>query len=198
MPRFIETIRLAEGKFGDLTYHQNRMNQTHVDFFPGSPKIDVKEFLQACPMPSIGLHKVRLIYDTEIQSIQISHYAAREIKKLRLVHHDSVSYRHKFEDRIDLEKIYAQRGDCDDIIIVKGNNVTDTSFANIALKKNNRWFTPSTYLLNGTMRQQLLDQKVIFEEEISTADLRKYEKVKLINAMLLFNSPEIDVSQIVE
>ena len=149
-------------------------------------------------MPSIGLHKVRLIYDNEIQSIQISHYSVREIKTLKLVRNDSIFYSHKNEDRTDLEKIYNQRGMCDDIVVVKDDNLTDTSFANLVFKNKDRWLTPSTYLLNGTMRQQLLDQKLIFEEKITVADLLKYEKVKLINSMLLFNAPEIDVSQIVE
>lgn len=198
MYRFIETIRLEEGKPGDLTYHQVRMDRARSEFFKDSPKIDLEEFLHSCPMPSIGLHKVRLVYDREIQAVQISHYSAREIKKLKLVHTDTVSYAHKFEDRTELEKCYMQRGDCDDIIVVKDNHLTDASFANVVFKKNNRWFTPFTYLLNGTVRQQLLDQKIISEEDISTADLFKYEKVKLINSMLLFNAPEIDVSQIVE
>jgi len=198
MCRLIETIRLEEGKFGDLFYHQTRMDYAHSNFFAGSPKIELQEFLQSCPMPSIGLHKVRLAYDKEIQSIQISHYSPREIKKLKLVHNDTVSYLHKFEDRSELENLYSQRGECDDIIIVKKNKLTDASFANVVFKKNSQWFTPSSYLLNGTMRQQLLDQKVILEEEITIDDLFHYEKVKLINSMLHFNAPEIDVSQIVE
>ncbi|HTH54406.1 MAG TPA: aminotransferase class IV [Cyclobacteriaceae bacterium] len=198
MYRFIETIRLEEGKLGDLTYHQARMDSARMSFFEGAPKIRLKEFLDSCPMPSIGLHKVRLVYDKEIQSIQISHYTTREIKKLKLVFNDSLSYSHKFENRTDLEKMYSQRTDCDDIIIVKGNTLTDASFANIVFKKKDRWFTPATYLLNGTMRQQLLDRKLIFEDEITISDLFQYQKVKLINSMLLFNSPEIDVSQIVE
>ena len=198
MYRFIESIRLEEGKFGDLSYHQARIDRALAEFFPESQKIDLQDFLLSCPMPSIGLHKVRLIYDREIQSIQIAHYSAREIKRLRLVHHDSISYAHKFEDRSELEKLYTERRDCDDIIVVKNNKVTDTSFANLAFKKNGKWFAPASYLLNGTMRQQLLSQKIVLEEEISIADISKYEKVKLINSMLLFNAPEIDVSQIVE
>lgn len=197
MCRFIESIRLEEGKFGNLDYHQTRMNRAMEEFYVGSPKIDIKDFLSSCPMPSIGLHKVRLVYDNEIQSIQISHYTIRDIKKLKLVHHDSISYPHKFEDRSELEKLLAQRSDCDDIIIVKNNKITDASFANLAFKKGDKWFTPATYLLNGTMRQQLIDQKIVFEEEITIADLTKYEKIKVINSMLLFNAPEIEVSQIV-
>ena len=198
MFRFIESIRLEEGKFGDLKYHQARMDRAVEEYYKSSPKIDLQNVLSSCPMPSIGLHKVRLIYDHEIQSIQISHYNPREIKRLKLVFNDSVSYPHKFEDRSELEKLYAQRGDCDDIIIIKDNNVTDTSFANLAFERDGKWFTPSACLLRGTMRQQLIDQKIIFEEEISLSDLAKYRKIKLINSMLLFNSPEIDVSQIVE
>jgi 4-amino-4-deoxychorismate lyase len=198
MYRFIESIRLEEGKFGNLDYHQARMNRAMEEFYNDSPKINLTEFLHSCPMPSIGLHKVRLVFDNEIQSIQISHYRAREIKKLKLVHQDSISYSHKFEDRSKLEKLFDQRGDCDDVIIVRNGKITDASFANLVFKKGDQWFTPSSYLLNGTMRQQLLDQKIVFEEEITIADLNTYEKVKLINSMLLFNAPEIDVSQIVD
>jgi 4-amino-4-deoxychorismate lyase len=173
------------------------MDRAREEFYKDSPRIDLKEFLDSCPMPSVDLHKVRLVYDNELQSIQISHYKPREIKKLKLVNHDSISYTHKFEDRGELEKLFAQRGDCDDVIIVKNNKITDTSFANLAFKRDEKWFTPSAYLLNGTMRQQLLDQKAILEEEIALTDLFKFKKVKLINSMLLFNAPEIDVSQIV-
>ncbi len=198
MYRFIESIRLEDGNLGNLDYHQMRMNRALEEFYEGSPKLDLKDFLSSCPFPSIGLHKVRLVYDSEVQSVQISHYTPREIKKLKLVVHDSISYPHKFEDRAELDKLFTQRKDCDDIIIIKNNTVTDASFANLAFKKDGKWFTPSSFLLNGTMRQQLLDQKIIFEEKISIGDLSKYEKVKLINSMLLFNAPEIDVSQIVE
>ena len=198
MYRFIESIRLENGTLSNLDYHQVRMNRALEEFYKGSPKLDLKDFLSLCPFPSIGLHKVRLVYDQEVQSVKISHYSPREIKKLKLIVNDSISYAHKFEDRAELDTLFNQRGDGNDIIIVKNNKITDASFANLVFKKGDTWLTPSTYLLNGTMRQQLLDRKVIFEEEITVGDLSKYQKVKLINSMLQFNAPEIDVSQIVE
>jgi len=198
MCRFIETIRLEDGKFGSLSYHQTRMSRAMDEFYKDFPKIDLKEILSFCPMPTIGLHKVRLIYDNEIQSIQISHYNIREIKKLKIISDDSISYLHKFENRNELNNLFAQRKDADDVIIVRGNKITDASFANLVFKRNGKWFTPASYLLDGTMRQQLLDEQIIFEEEILANDLSKYEKVKLINAMLKFDAPEIDVSQIVD
>ncbi|GHM99348.1 hypothetical protein WSM22_08380 [Cytophagales bacterium WSM2-2] len=197
MYRFIESIRLENGRMGNLAYHQSRMNRAISEFYKNYSEINLEEFLASCPMPSVGLHKIRLIYNHEIQSIQISHYTPRKIDRLRVVHSDTISYTHKFEDRGELEKLAAGKENCDEVIIVKNNKVTDTSFANLVFKREGNWITPSSYLLDGTMRQQLLDQKVIFEEEILLSDLSKFEKVKLINSMLLFDAPEIDVSQIV-
>ena len=197
MSRLIETIRLENGQLGDLGYHQARVNRAFREFFNGQPPIDVKEFLSSCPMPSVGLHKIRIVYGTEIHAVQISVYNARKIETLKMVKGDSVSYAHKFEDRSELERLESLRGNCDDILIVKNKAVTDASFANLAFRRGEKWYTPSRALLNGTMRQQLLDKKIIFEEEITIGDLHRYEKVKLINAMLQFEGPEIDVSRIV-
>lgn len=197
MSRLIETIRLEKGQLGNLAYHQARMNRAFSEFFGDRAPIDVKEFLSSCPMPSVGLHKIRIVYDAEIHSVQISVYKPKNIERFKMIESNSISYSHKFEDRSALERLEALRGDCDDILIVKNGAITDASFANLTFKRDGKWFTPSTCLLNGTMRQQLLDKKIIFEEEITIEDLPRYEKVKLINAMLQFNGPEIDVSQIV-
>jgi len=113
------------------------------------------------------------------------------------VYDNAISYDYKFEDRTELENLFSQRDDCEDIIIIKNYQVTDASYANLIFRKNNQWFTPKTFLLNGTARKQLLERKIIFEEKITINDLQRYEKVKLINAMLQFDGPEIDVSQIV-
>jgi hypothetical protein len=47
------------------------------------------------------------------------------------------------------------------------------------------------------MRKHLLAEKIILKEQVTIQDLKRYDKVKLINAMMLFDGPEIDVSQIV-
>jgi len=83
------------------------------------------------------------------------------------------------------------------VIITKDGFITDSSVANLVFKRKDKWLTPFTYLLNGTQRQFLLDQKIIEEEKITINDLHRYEKVKLINAMLKFDAPEISINQIV-
>jgi 4-amino-4-deoxychorismate lyase len=197
MYRFIESIRLENGNLQNLSCHQARVDQVFSDFFIDKPPINLSEFLSSCPMPSVGVHKVRVAYDSEVQSTKISLYKAKEINSLRVVKSDTISYSYKFEDRNELNNLLALREDSEEIIIVKNNMITDASFANLVLKKKDKWFTPSTYLLNGIMRQQLLEEKKIGEEEISINELKQYEKIKLINSMLQFDGAEIDVSRIV-
>ena len=70
-----------------------------------------------------------------------------------------------------------------EIIIVKNNHITDTSFSNILFKKGKDWFTPSTYLLNGVQRQHLLQKNKIKEAEITMQNVSEYSHFQLINAM---------------
>jgi len=87
---------------------------------------------------------------------------------------------------------------CDDIIIVKNGFVTDSFAANILFLDGVQWITPTTPLLNGTKRQFLLDQGIIAEKEIREEDIRTYQKVGLINAMIDFDEmPVIDIDSIV-
>jgi 4-amino-4-deoxychorismate lyase len=197
MSRFIETIRLQDSHFDNLDFHQLRMDESLREFYPSKPSIDLKEFLSSCPIPAEGLYKIRLVYDTEVQSVNISPYAIKKINSLRIIHDDAITYPYKFENRAGLNKVFELRENCDDIIIVKDDHLTDASYANLVFYRDGKWFTPSTYLLNGTLRRQLLAKEIIFEEEITIRDLTRYEKVKLINAMLQFDGPEIEVSQIV-
>ena len=59
------------------------------------------------------------------------------------------------------------------------------------------WITPTSYLLNGTMRQFLLDTNQIIEDEIFPKDLNRFVSFKLINAMMnLEESPELSIDLI--
>ncbi len=197
MCRLIETIRLLDGRVENSEYHQQRIDRSFAEFFKNSLPINLNNSLTDWELPSTGLHKIKLVYDHEVRSIEVTPYEQKKIQKLKIVHADYISYSFKFEDRAEIEKFYAQRGQCDDIIIVKNNFITDASFANLVFKKGSQWVTPKTYLLNGTLRQSLLDKKIIIEDNITINDLVRYQKVKLINALLQFASPEIDVSQVV-
>jgi 4-amino-4-deoxychorismate lyase len=197
MSRFIETIRLKDGVTSNLGYHEERMNRSVEEVLHVNKKFNLENTLAYLSLPPKGLHKIRLVYDTEIRSMEVTPYRKKEIRQLKIVYDNTISYDYKFEDRTELEHLFGQRDDGDDIIIIKNYQVTDASYANLIFRRNNQWFTPKTFLLDGTTRKQLLERKIIQEEKITINDLHRYEKVKLINAMLQLDGPEIDVSQIV-
>ncbi|MBS1488960.1 MAG: aminotransferase class IV [Bacteroidetes bacterium] len=196
MCRFIESIRLSEGTIQNLEYHQQRVNYAVSNYFPEHQPVELKKLLNECPLPTLGLHKIRLTYGRDVHEVKISLYVAKPIQRLKIVYDDIIDYAHKFEDRSQLSQLLLQKGEADEIIIVKNGLVTDASFANLLFKRKDQWVTPHSYLLNGTQRQFLLNQKIIEEETIRIKDFHRYEKVKLINALLERSGPEIDINRI--
>jgi 4-amino-4-deoxychorismate lyase len=97
---------------------------------------------------------------------------------------DDIDYRFKYADRRRLQSLFARRGDCDDVLIVRNGLLTDTSYCNIVLYDGQDWWTPDTPLLPGTARQRLLDEGLIRERRIRVEDLPRFEHIRLINAML--------------
>lgn len=108
--------------------------------------------------------------------------------------HDNVGY--KSTDRSRLNALVAQKGNCDDIIIVKHGLLTDTSFTNLAIFDGKHWVTPRHPLLPGTKRAALLDKGMIQKADITLEDLRNANKVSLFNAMIDFGEIEIAIENV--
>jgi 4-amino-4-deoxychorismate lyase len=197
MSRFIESIRLEDGRFENLFYHENRMRRTLRSIYQNHDVFDLDGFLKVKPFPQQGVFKCRIVYDQNSREVSFSPYSPGSIRRLKLVHDDNISYAFKSEDRRAIDRLFDLRGDCDDVLIIRQGEVTDCSFANIAFRKGQEWFTPGSALLEGTMRQRLIDENRISIREIHQDDIRSFETFRLVNAMLQFNGPEIEVSQIV-
>lgn len=197
MFQLIESIKLVDGRFYNLEYHQQRMNRSRNDLFGIHEPVDLIEYFSNQKVPGQGLYKCRVIYGRELMETEYVPYRPKTVRSLRVVQHDSISYGYKFRDRRMIDELYEQRRGCDDILIVKNGFVTDSSFANIVFRNENGYFTPHTPLLPGTMRQKLLDDKRIQEKEIRLKDISSFTAFKLINAMLEFESPETEITQIV-
>ena len=141
--------------------------------------------------------KLRFVYDKEgIHDITCTPYTCREIRSLHLVYDDNISYPYKSTDRSQLNELKKQQGDCDEILIVRDNHLTDTSYTNIALYDGEQWFTPSTPLLCGTMRQRLLDCGLLKECEIMVSDIPNYQYISLFNAMISLGEVILPVDKI--
>ncbi|HCZ35420.1 MAG TPA: hypothetical protein DHV26_05780 [Cytophagales bacterium] len=197
MSRLIETVYLKDGEFRNLKYHQLRMESSSKELFGAPNNWTLENKLQFSKYPESGLFKVRVIYDTEVKQIEFVPYMPKPVQSLKRISSDAISYAHKFENRQTLNELYQQRGNCDDVVIIKNGFVTDTSYANLIFRKGAEWFTPTTFLLPGTMRAFLLDSHQVKSTEIRVEDIVKYDSCKLINAMLGMDAPEIPVSSII-
>ncbi len=182
MSQFIESIKIEDEDIFLLDYHQKRLNQTLAHFgVEGS--ISIEKIFKNLNIDEEGLFKLRIVYDLNKNfKTQLIPYAVSEIHSFQLVENNTFDYSFKFEDRKEFERM-TTKAKTEDVIIVKSNHITDSSFANLLFKKGKEWFTPTTYLLNGVMRQHLLKTKKIKEAEITLNNIKDYSHFQIINAM---------------
>lgn len=197
MSRLIESIKLEDGRFHRLHYHQARVDRSLVDLFQLKSAINLSEILSRQQYPKSGLFKCRMVYGKQVESIEFLPYAPKHPQSLKVVHDLSIDYTYKYEDRSKINSLFEQRLFCDDVLIIKNGFVTDASYSNIVFFEGFRWITPNTPLLKGTMRQFLLDAAEIKEESVTVQDILSFKSFRLINAMHGFDGPEIEVSKIV-
>lgn len=182
MSRFIESIKVEDQKIFLKELHQKRMNDTFSNFGKEC-KIDIYSLFLNLEHDEDGLYKFRIEYDLEnIFKTQIIPYAISELDDFELVIDDELDYRFKYSDRTQLQKL-KDKSLSDEIIIVKNNQITDTSYSNILFLKDKTWFAPKSYLLNGVMRQNLLQSKEIKEAEITLDNIKEFTHFQLINAL---------------
>ena len=197
MCRFVESIKLKDGVFYRLQLHQQRVNRAFEAFYPTREPIDVVETLFQTVFPQEGVYKCRLVYDSDLQSLDIAPYVRREIRSLKLVETTQESLPYKPEDRTEFNAAFAQRGECDDVLLVKDGLLTDTSYCNIALYDGENWYTPRTPLLYGVNRMQLLSDGKLMEKDIKASELMNFQYISLFNAMIEFGELQLDVSTII-
>ncbi|MFZ9659762.1 MAG: aminotransferase class IV [Arcobacteraceae bacterium] len=176
---YFETIRCDDFEVFNLEYHKKRIAKTV------GLNINLEEYIYP---PSECLTKCKLQYDSNhIIQIDYSTYVKKQIRSFKVVFDDTIEYSKKYIDRHDIEKLYQKKDNCDEIIIVKNNLVTDTSIANIAILYKNRWITPKKPILHGTTRARYIDEELLVEEDIDIDMLLNANKIGLLNAMIDFD-----------
>ena len=180
---FLETIKAVDGEIFNLSYHQKRYESVLTSLGVFTYK-NLQDFLNP---PKDGTYRCRVVYTKDKINVTYHLYSKRSIKILKLVYENEIEYDKKYADRTQLETLFKQREEADDILIIKNDLVCDTSIANIAFYDGDKWLTPKQPLLKGTSRARLLENKKIFEEDIEVKDLQNYTKVALLNAMINFD-----------
>lgn len=176
---FSEAIKLKDGVLFNLSYHERRMQRTTEHFFG----IDFPLVIELPEDKKRGFYKCRIVYSTKIHFVEFIPYSFRIVRSLSLVEDDLIDYSYKYADRAELNALLT-KSDCDDIIIIKDGFVTDASSSNLVFEDKTGFYTPNTHLLRGTKRQYLLDNGIIQERIIEKEDIKKYDAVYLINAMI--------------
>lgn len=196
MTRLLETIKLYNGRLNSLALHSARMNRARAELFGCSDKIDLEQSITIPPDIGPGIFRCRLLYSKNIEEIQFIPYEIREVASIRLVNSDEINYSYKYEDRTALDSLFALRGECDDVLIVKGGCLTDCSYSNIVFWDGKEWITPDTPLLAGTKREALLAAGLIRSAALRPASLAGFEKASLINAMLDLDDVTVPIDKI--
>ncbi len=184
MCRLFEVIKIQNRKLQNIGYHNNRMNQALTTVLGCKETISLEKEIRIPNNLNNQVHKCRVIYTSKIGKIEFETYQARTINSLKIVTHNTIDYSVKYFNRKIINDLFEQRGNCDDILIIKNGFITDVSYANIVFWDGSKWITPITPLLHGTKRQKLIVEKKIFEKEIKVNDLQSFEKARIINAMI--------------
>ncbi|WP_297328445.1 aminotransferase class IV family protein [uncultured Bacteroides sp.] len=192
MCRFIETICIDNGEIRNLPYHDRRLNHTRQHFWERSTPLQLSDYI--LPPQEAGKIKVRVVYgEAGMEEISYSPYSLRKVQTLALIRCDDIDYPYKSTDREALNRLFAHRGMCDDILLVKEGLITDTTIANIAFYDGNSWYTPQHPLLKGTKRAQLLDQGLLLEKDLKPEDLSSFIAIRLFNAMIDWGELELPI-----
>lgn len=187
--RYLETIKIESGIISNIELHEQRMLRTI------GRVIDIG--LPTPPEFSDGVVKMRVVYDKYgINNISYNNYVLPKIKSLKLIYCSDIEYNFKYENRDYINYLTAQKGDCDDILILKNGLVSDTSFCNVIFKNKNGLFTPKTPLLKGIKREYLIKNSTVKELDIRACDISSFDKIVLINALIEVNEIEIDTKNI--
>ncbi len=198
MSRFFETLRIEEGKICNLSHHQARFENTRSSLLGTDQHPSLAKLIRVPAEFRKGLIRCRILYDRHVDRIEFEPYFRRPVRSIRLVHADSVTYPFKYTDRSQLQELFDQREGCDDILIVRKGEISDSYVANVVFWNGAEWHTPLRPLLPGTMRASLLEKGNIRTRVITTAHLSGYTKLKLINAFnALDEAPELGTDALI-
>jgi len=183
MSRFIETIRVDNGRIPELERHLTRLRET-LRLQCGVMPTGLEAAIIKQKFEWNGRCRLRIEYGLDGDwQIETFPYMRKKIEKMRIMHFTPPDYRFKYADRAWLDTLLGNSG-ADEALIISNNRLTDTTIANIVFTDGHGWWTPDTPLLPGTERSRLLEAGMISERRITLSDINAYAGYRLINAMM--------------
>ena len=192
-----ESICLQDGQVLHPQWHRLRFQKTFQNFFGQAPPFDLLDPFDIPQNFSQGKVKLKIRYNASTRDLQFQHYKMQNIQSIRLVSTDDLDYAYKYSRREKLESLFALRGACDDVLIVRKGLITDSSYANVIFFDGGQWWTPKVPLLEGTCRARLLADGQIKEVALRVEDIKPFKGLKLINALRDMDQPMIPIESLV-
>lgn len=185
-----ETLAIEHGNVLNIERHQQRYERSLQAFYGDKSAVvfpNVFQLAKHIHVPaelcSEPLIRCRIDYNAEQIQCRYFPYTRKNYRTFKPIVCDHIDYGLKYADRTLLNELLAQKGDCDEIIIIKNGYVTDCTIGNLIFRQGTQWFTPDTPLLEGTQRTKLLAQGRIKVRSILATDLHLFKEVRLINAL---------------
>lgn len=185
----LESLLLEDGVYFLYTEHLQRLEDSAQYFDFVFDKMAVVEALQALSdKHSKGMYKVRLLLDKkgvlqcEAQSIAVLTSSLTASWAEQPVQTDNLFLYHKTTKRDFYPKATL---DHEILLFNEKDEVTEFVNGNFALYSQGKWITPplQSGLLNGTMRQHLLQNGKIKECAIHKKDVQENCKIAFINSV---------------
>ncbi|OBX63768.1 hypothetical protein A9Z63_04435 [Moraxella lacunata] len=186
-----ETLAINNGRILNLDYHNRRFKQGQLFLHCQTMIDDIADIICVPDEFNNKFIRCRVTYDKYSIKVEYFDYIPKSIQSFKIIECDSIDYAYKYDDRNLLNQLLSQKGDCDEIIIIKNGLVTDCSIGNLLFLKNNHWYTPDTPLLQGTQRAYLLEAQKIHLANIDKNNIWQYEKVMMINALNAFDENRV-------
>ena len=185
-----ESIRVDNGQIPLLNFHQERVDLSYSTVFK---KVNTYN-LQECIEPFLkkeGTQKCRFIYDDKKYRIEIIDYHLIEPKRIGWLKIDpNFTYPFKYYDRSFFTRIKDSYSGFNEILLVKNDMITDSTYCNLIVYAKDNWIIPQTCLLNGVERTRIISEYNFAIEPITIDEFLSAKEYKLINAMRPFEGVE--------
>lgn len=186
-----ETIKIKNNQICNPQFHLERVLHTQRNLWKKNDILEFEKTLMEIEenflskLKSDQVYKLKIQYNSDSCDFNITPYLPKKILFLKPVTAENIDYSYKYTDRSEINKLMKNTKDENtDIIIIKKGLVTDSSFANLVFVKKENYFTPKDCLLPGTKRAKYLKEGRITEKRIKFEEIRNYDYVLIINAML--------------
>ncbi len=193
----IETMRLEDGTVKRFSYHENRLNKSaaHFNFIKPDFKEAVASYIEGKNLAS-GVYKLRVTLSRE-GKLNISHAVLPENNQpvtAVLAEAPILGAPDFIEHKTTVRHQYGGKRNDSDVVLYYNDilDITEFNIGSIVIKEAGEFYTPplSSGILSGVMRQALIDDEIITEQNITLNDLRHKYKNGQIDLFMINSARE--------